>query len=389
MELDKCNDNEDSVVKPKQKADHPPKLDAPRTILPSSGSSLLDIPFELRKMIWDFYFFNTRLTFGIRAQFPTVSSTKIMKPAPHSLALLRACRQIHEEMKGSHWLEKVLFCFERVEELLDKLSPLPTTTLSKIRHIRTGGTPLNVEPLIWVTKLDSFHHLFTKEYSLAWALKFLPALQLDTLTVLFGRSDGRTYEAVESLIMHGDGWRELRCIINCNELSFPTYHTWKMMTLALIGREPTHPQPAFWTAKLLERDGVVTRAPVEIYCFIHPNLPDILSSAETCQIVDEMIILPPGVDVFAKADSTEARKKAMMIVVKRAPDVDITQNTSAQLPTDDPRYSGKAWERIRMNTSCVLFDEEGLHVEADHYSSVDEYVWAEMKYKLDNRWSLR
>jgi hypothetical protein len=52
---------------------------------------------------------------------------------------------------------------------------------------------------------DIFHRL-------PWALKLLPGLQLDTLTVL-GLSYGpRNYDTLNGLIQHGNGWKELHYI---------------------------------------------------------------------------------------------------------------------------------------------------------------------------------
>ena len=94
--------------------------------------------------------------------------------AIHSLALLRACRQIYEETK-SLWLGRILFDFNHVITLLDKLSSLPAFTLSRIRFIRVSADPL-------VLRVEGQnHHPF---YRLVWVLKLLPHLRLDTLTVL-------------------------------------------------------------------------------------------------------------------------------------------------------------------------------------------------------------
>jgi hypothetical protein len=68
-----------------------------------------------------------------------------------------------------------LFSFETPEDMLDKLSPLPSATLSKIRHVRTGGRPLMLLPI------EDDDEVY---YRLVWVLKLLPALRLDKLTVL-------------------------------------------------------------------------------------------------------------------------------------------------------------------------------------------------------------
>jgi hypothetical protein len=169
-------------------------------IVPQPESPLLRLPGELREQIYDFLFVSTRVTFGERSTGRI--GRKTLKPAPHSLALLRVCRQIYKEGK-SFWLGRVLFNFENVESLLDKLSQLSLTTLSQIRHIHTRGHTLMLTPP------DSDDDVY---YRLVWALKLLPSLQLEALTVL-GQSDGlMDYDTLGGLIEHGDGWRELRYI---------------------------------------------------------------------------------------------------------------------------------------------------------------------------------
>lgn len=63
------------------------------------------------------------------------------KLATHSLALFRACRQIYEETT-SLWLGRILFDFNHVITLVDRLSSLPAFTLLRIRFIRVSADPL-------------------------------------------------------------------------------------------------------------------------------------------------------------------------------------------------------------------------------------------------------
>ncbi|MCJ1234743.1 hypothetical protein MMC14_002706 [Varicellaria rhodocarpa] len=121
--------------------------------------------------------------------------TKTMIPAPNNLAILYTCGKINHEA-GLLWLRQVLFSFEQSEDLLDKLSPLPSTMLSQIRHIRTGG--------LFLTLLLNGDDDYTT-YSLAWALKLLPALRLDKLTVLGSRYDENSYDTLKDLILYGNG----------------------------------------------------------------------------------------------------------------------------------------------------------------------------------------
>lgn len=167
--------------------------------------------FRLREKVYDSIFFSTTIRFG---EWPTcrflgtcpsyfrqsITCSRVNAPlsttilverllicrflgqigmknrnlATHSLALLRVCRQIYEETK-SLWLGRILFDFNHVITLLDKLSLLPDLTLSRIRFIRVSADPL-------VLRVEGQnHHPF---FRLLWALKMLPGLRLDTLTVL-------------------------------------------------------------------------------------------------------------------------------------------------------------------------------------------------------------
>jgi hypothetical protein len=67
-------------------------------IVPQPDSPLLQLPGELREQIYDFLFVSTRVTFGERSTGRI--GRKTLKPASHSLALLRVCRQIYKEGKS-------------------------------------------------------------------------------------------------------------------------------------------------------------------------------------------------------------------------------------------------------------------------------------------------
>ena len=136
--------------------------------IPQPNCRLLQLPRELRDKVYNFLFLSTRITFGKRIagrydyKFNFMSTrtvgertagrNKYIKPAAHSLALLRVCRQIFDETK-SLWLERVLFNFESIEGIFDKLLYLPSATLSRIRYLRTREDS-------WILSFDngSFHH---------------------------------------------------------------------------------------------------------------------------------------------------------------------------------------------------------------------------------------
>lgn len=145
--------------------------DAPKKMDPQTSSPLFRLPGELRNQIFQNLFASTRLTFG-----KVLRSEICMKPAVNSLTILRSCRRIYSEA-SSLWLERVLFNFEDIITLRDKLSALPLENSSKFAmsdHLQ--GLPLLGRPTYdddVSVRLPSF-------------LKLLPALSLNTLTLLNG-----------------------------------------------------------------------------------------------------------------------------------------------------------------------------------------------------------
>jgi hypothetical protein len=140
-----------------------------------SQSLLFQLPQEIRDHIYYQLFVSTRFSFGRHERGGAVPGFTV-KPAPNGLALLRACRRAQLEI-GDSWLRHVLFCFEDPKSMLDKLSPLPTRTLSMLRRMRTSGDRLM---LTLPDDPDDTKVL----YRLVAVLKLLPGLRLDQLTVL-------------------------------------------------------------------------------------------------------------------------------------------------------------------------------------------------------------
>ncbi|KAK4130481.1 hypothetical protein BT67DRAFT_445719 [Trichocladium antarcticum] len=193
--------NKTEKKKPKQQDSNDSKdsKDPERSaqVNPQTGSLLFQkLPQEIRDHIWAQLFYSTRFTCGER---PTGRiSTVPIKPAPNGLALLRTCRRAQLEI-GDSWLRHVLFCFEDIEAMLDKLSALSVDVLSKLRYMRVRGDTL----MLSYPDDDVFYRLVS-------ALKLLPGLQLDQLTVLGGHGIQVCYDSLGSLIKDGNGWKTLR-----------------------------------------------------------------------------------------------------------------------------------------------------------------------------------
>ncbi|KAF7959245.1 hypothetical protein EAE96_002760 [Botrytis aclada] len=148
-----------------------------RSSRPKTESHLLNLPKELRDMIYEHLFDSTRLTFGHRQI--NCEYRKVL-PARNALAILRVCKQMYQETSNI-WINRVLFDFEDNFPLLDKFSLLPFSTISKIRNVRIrthGDEPDAPET---VEDEEQLH-----------GLQILQGLQLDRLTVVPAWNDSYT-----------------------------------------------------------------------------------------------------------------------------------------------------------------------------------------------------
>ena len=226
----------------------------PTTINQQTRSLLLQkLPQELRDQIYGYVFSSTRFCWGERAVSYHGRRRVVSANRGKSLALLRTCRRIHEEI-GSTWLKQVLFHFESPEALLDTLTPLKQSVLGNIRHLRISGDPL-ILPL--PDERDDFY------YRPSQALKFVPGLNLDRLTVLGTRGERARYYALDMLIRASDGWKELHYLShNSLMLGFSTRSALGDDYLNKYSRKP---QPAKWQAIMNKRDGKYTNPSVTVY----------------------------------------------------------------------------------------------------------------------------
>ena len=346
-------------------------------ILPQTLSPLLQLPGELRNQIYNYLFASTRLTFGKRRT--SRMTCKTMRPALNSLAILRVCRQINQEA-GSLWLGEILFNFEQVEDLLDKFSTLPSSTLSQIRNVRTGGRPLVLQP---IGDHDEVY------YRLAWALKqLLPVMSLDNLTVLESSSGVIAYDTLGGLIKHGNGWRELH-FITANS---------RMLGFAKAGMFMTDPyrrkpQPSTWNDILLRRDGANSGASVTVYRSTQSYSPGTVLDPRTRQIFEQKVPSPKDLETFGVAEDKQLLAedeigKELLVVVKRGHGANIMeQDTPPYNSADGIRQwpHGITWAEIRRQCIDYMDDDDDdddcfyaeshENDEVDDYTKVDDFVW--------------
>lgn len=298
-----------------------------------------------------------------------------MKPAPNSLAILRTCRQINQEAKAL-WLGLVLFSFEKVEAMLDKLSTLPLTTISEIRQVRVGGRPLILQPI------DYDDDVF---YRLVWALKLLPGLRLDKLTVLGSSSGVIAYDTLGGLINYGNGWSELHFITpNSEMLGFAK------LDMLLADPYWRKPQPSTWNDILLRRDGPNSGASVTIYRSTQSNSPGAVVNPRTRQLFEQKSTLQNLADFGVAEDrvllSESEASKELLVVVKRGRHADIAERDSPPYLFEDIREwaHGLTWAEIQRGRYVFSSEDEDeddafigrfRDIETDRYDAVDEYSW--------------
>lgn len=269
-------------------------------------SPLLQLPRELRDEIFDILFKSTRVSFGIR--YTSGHGERLVTPTPHSLAILRTCRQIHAETRDI-WMKLILFNYEDPQTMLNKLSELPDSTIAKIRHMRLTGFPM-------MRYLKGFDDLMYRHDSI---FQLLPALHLDCLTIVAVQPAAPEYDAITNLINRGNGWKELRYITRSSRmLGFSPSRSHGSRETGDICRQP---QPRFWRKRALGRDGEGSGASVHVFRATEENntmsilYPE--SREEVDQVPDESKIKEYGLVDDKEMTRGAGARKALIVLVKR------------------------------------------------------------------------
>ncbi|KAF2473696.1 uncharacterized protein BDR25DRAFT_256533 [Lindgomyces ingoldianus] len=350
-----------------------------------SHCRLLELPREPRDEIYSWVLASTRVTFGEMPGVYYGIKLTINKSHPYSLALLYTCRQIKAEVR-SHWISWVVFNFQTPESLLDTLTKLPTVKVAAIRHIRVNGRPV----MLSLAHDDVY-------YRLAWSLKLVPHLQLDTLTVLGGSANNISggpaqvdYNTLDGLIASGTGWKELYYITpNSSILSFQKTERFGQTYLR-------KPQPDTWRSALSQRDGPDSGASVIIYRSRTSIPGSIVNHIE--RETFEQVVAPQDLEDFAiekdpVLTSPSEQHKEVFVVVKRGRDANITE---ASMPPYNQDYGIRAlalnmtWAQVREyyteggdNDDESSFDGPGLlstSVSLDTYGcNAHEIDWADSR----------
>ena len=285
-----------------------------------SSNSLLELPGELRNEIYLWVLGSTRITFAEDWKrnrgwdiWPIVNHSP-----PHPLALLYTCRQIQREI-GSNWISWILFNFATAESMLSFLTVIPPAQIAAIRHIRVSGCPalLQLVQTVW-------------HYTLAWTMKLLPDLRLDTLTVIGFGGNGPPeleYHVVDQLVTHGAGWKELHYITPVSDLlSFGVLNYGRIYQ--------RRPQPADWAHVLGQRDGPESGSSVTIYRSTSSIKGSVVNQDEREIFEQDAVSLDPtkfGKKIDEVLRTPEERNKGVLIVIKRGENANITENITEDL----------------------------------------------------------
>ncbi|KAJ7741011.1 hypothetical protein B0H16DRAFT_1565686 [Mycena metata] len=241
------------------------------------------------------------------------------------LALLRTCRSVRAEIRNT-WLQQVLFVFEDPNSMLDKLANIPTTTLALIRYARISG-----ETVMLSFREDSIY------YRTSQALKLLPGLALDRLTVLGPRDHEVSYQTLSMLVRHGAGWKELYYLShNSAFLAYVDFGDDRYFRV---------PQPAGWQRALEARDGTNSGASVAIYRANAPRCPGAVLDPATRVAFTQT--LPAGCDLDTCGTFEDAalmkhgeREKEVLVVVKRGHGVEYAEKQGSPYLEDGASERG-------------------------------------------------
>ncbi|KAF2758725.1 hypothetical protein EJ05DRAFT_476039 [Pseudovirgaria hyperparasitica] len=352
------------------------KTKAPaRSVRQPSCSRLLQVPREIRDNIYSWVFTSTRLTYGEDPDDPRSIKRAKKKSRLHSLSLLYTCQQVHREI-GSQWIGWVLFNFQTGEALLDILTEFPEQRVAAIRHLR-----VNSRPVMLSLPHDDVY------YRLAWILKLVPQLRLDTLTViggdagmLKGPSGMVDYQILDELVSCGSGWKELHYIT-------PTSSILSFAKTTQFGKTYIRkPQPEVWQSTLTNRDGPNSGATVTIFRS-QSRIRESVRQPGARELYQS--IVPPEEytdfgeveDTFLCKDDQDAR--AVLVVVKRGRNTNVVQENGE--PPYDENYDLRAlvtdeyptWTSIRSGytegaSDYDEYNDYGYHDDDD--DDDDDYI---------------
>lgn len=210
-------------------------------------------------------------------------------------------------------------------------------------------------------------------------------MSLDNLTILGSSSGVISYDTLEGLVKHGNGWRELHFITaNSEMLGFAKAPT-------LIG-DPywRKPQPSTWNDILLRRDGANSGASVTIYRSTQSHSPGTVIDPRTRQIFEQKVPSPKDLEAFGVAKDKQLLAedeigKEFLVVVKRGHGANIREQDTPPCNSMDNTRHGMTWAEIKHQcidfSIAIDYDDDDYFLaegyesdEVDDYIGVDDYI---------------
>jgi len=166
---------------------------------PQSSCPLFELPQELCDRIYSFVFSSTILD---KTQLKYYESDGT--PPFQKLSLLRTCHRLSSDI-GTSWISQVTIEFDQPEDLIHALRPLPSTTLTQIRHLILGAYN-------FVSPPADMNDFLARNGAV---LKLLVPIPLNVLTIYEPVTCNRAYleELLDKLIRISNGrWKTLQML---------------------------------------------------------------------------------------------------------------------------------------------------------------------------------
>lgn len=255
---------------------------------------------------------------------------------------------------GSDWLSQVTFQFGDPKDMLDKLADLPAGIHSQIRHLRIYGASLKL------TSEDGESYFRT-----AQALKLLPNLQLDVLTVIGDNLPNCASDTLNMLIRFGGGWKELHFFtFDSNLLGYADKMRYLGLHDDMNNRYMRLPQPADWQETMNQRDGEASKPAVIVYRSKDSSTRGSVFQPDKREVMVQAFGPDQDAQTYGRAEDPDLMRpgeveKEILVVVKRGQGVDCAEK---EVPTYvgvyDIRWSFdmRTWKEIKAYQE-ELFDD--------------------------------
>ncbi|KAL1968329.1 hypothetical protein VTN77DRAFT_1858 [Rasamsonia byssochlamydoides] len=284
--------------------------------------SLLDLPAELRLMIFEFLFLSITVRIGFERNTPSTHTS-----------ILSTCRLINNEA-APLLAKNIVLHFGSTAAMLDVLTTLPLPLISQLRRLRVKAFPVPLR----------LRGVLCPTFYLHEVLPILSNLRLDLLVVEDCYHDPGVNHDIADVAtcfeIHGlintNGWKELHFVS-------PTTEFIVSRTCYDLCDQHHVRQLQGWDALLKARDGQDSGASVKMYVAKQPGVQGATARPETREefnVVSLISNLPDGSDT-----------REVLVVAKRGDKADFAVDRSNSRLR---RALGKrTWQKVR---------EKGLYI---------------------------